>query len=329
MKVDGFPLQSNVHFPSDYNLALDAVRKCLSIVEKIIRGSNIKGWRKHQDWLRKTRNSCRHLGKVSAGGGKNKSTRLAGAAVDYLSICRDVSNKLKESASDLSATSSASPVRTALLLDLDYYEKMLDKHIDLIFRRLIKGEDIPHAEKVFSIFEPYTEWIKKGKSGNRVDLGLNVVIATDQYDYIVAHRILEQEHEVESARPLIKHIKQRYNLQIASVSFDKGFWSPENRQALEPLVELLVLPKKGKRNAAENKHEHTEEFIQYRHKHAAVESNINCLNHHSLDRCPDHGIGHFRSYVSLGILGYNLHKLGNDLLVRDVRKSKRRQRAAA
>lgn len=329
MKVDGFPLQSNVHFPSDYNLALDAVRKSLSIVEKIISGTNIKGWRKHQDWLRKTRNSSRNLGKVSVSGGKNKSTRLASAAFDYLSICREVSDKLKESASNFSAASSTSPVRTALLLDLDYYEKMLDKHIDLIFRRLIKGEVIPHAEKVFSLFEPYTEWIKKGKSGNRVDLGLNVVIASDQYDYIVAHRVLEGEHELESAKPLITHIRQKFTFKIASLSFDKGFWSPENRQALEPLVELLVLPKKGKRNAAENDHEHTDKFIQYRHKHAAVESNINCLNHHSLDRCPDHGIGHFRSYVSLGILAYNLHKLGNDLLARDQRKRKQRKRAAA
>ncbi len=128
---------------------------------------------------------------------------------------------------------------------------------------------------------------------------------------------------------MTSHIKQRYNLQIASISFDKGFWSPENRQALQPMVDLLVLPKKGKRNAAENEHEHTDEFIHYRHKHAAVESNINCLNHHSLDRCPDSAIGHFRSYVSLGILGYNLHKLGNDLIIRDTRKRKLRQRAAA
>ena len=301
----------------------------MSVVEKITKGTNIKGWRKHQDWLRKTRNSCRHLGKVSVSGGKNKSTRLAGAAVDYLSICRDVSNKLKASAADFSTASAASPIRTALLLDLDYYEKMLDKHIDLIFRRLIKGEVIPHAEKMFSIFEPYTEWIKKGKSGNRVDLGLNVVIASDQYDYIVAHRVLEGEHEVESAQPLLAQIKQKFTFKIASISFDKGFWSPENREALEPLVELLVLPKKGKRNAVEYEREHTKDFIQYRHKHAAVESNINCLNHHSLDRCPDHGIGHFRSYVSLGILSYNLHKLGNDLLARGVGKSKRRQKAAA
>ncbi len=328
MKVDGFPLQSNVHFPSDYNLTLDAVRKCLSLVQKIIKGQNIKGWRKHRDWLRKTRNSCRNLGKVSVGGGKHKSTRIAGAAVDYLGICREVSDKLKKSASDFLTASSVSPVRMALLLELDTYEKMLDKHLDLIFRRLIKGEVIPHAEKLFSIFEPYTEWIKKGKSGNRVDLGLNVVIATDQYDYIVAHRVLEQEHEVESAQPLLNHIKQRYNLQIASVSFDKGFWSPENRTTLEPLVDLLVLPKKGRRNILENAREHTEAFIHYRHKHAAVESNINCLNHHSLDRCPDRGIGHFRSYVSLGVLGYNLHKLGHDLFIKNTRKRKRRQLAA-
>jgi hypothetical protein len=40
---------------------------------------------------------------------------------------------------------------------------MLKKHIGLVEKRILKGENIPHDEKMFSIFETYTEWIKKGK----------------------------------------------------------------------------------------------------------------------------------------------------------------------
>ena len=68
---------------------------------------------------------------------------------------------------------------------MNYYESMLDKHIDLVERRLIKGEKIPHEEKLFSIYERYTEWINKGKSGNRIELGLKVAICTDQYGFIL------------------------------------------------------------------------------------------------------------------------------------------------
>jgi hypothetical protein len=37
-----------------------------------------------------------------------------------------------------------------------------DKHLDLVARRLLNEETIPAHEKVFSLFEPHTEWIQKG-----------------------------------------------------------------------------------------------------------------------------------------------------------------------
>jgi transposase, IS5 family len=37
--------------------------------------------------------------------------------------------------------------------------------IDQTRRRVLDVEVIPHKEKVFSIFQPHTEWISKGKAG--------------------------------------------------------------------------------------------------------------------------------------------------------------------
>mgnify|MGYP001597710640 CR=1 FL=1 len=48
----------------------------------------------------------------------------------------------------------------------------LKKFIDLTERRLIKGEEIPAEEKLFSIFEPHTEWITKGKMNPRFELDI-------------------------------------------------------------------------------------------------------------------------------------------------------------
>ena len=49
--------------------------------------------------------------------------------------------------------------------DLETYIIHAKRQIDQIRRRVIQGETIPHEEKVFSIFEPHTEWISKGKAG--------------------------------------------------------------------------------------------------------------------------------------------------------------------
>ena len=54
---------------------------------------------------------------------------------------------------------------------LNHFIGLMDKHIDLVDRRLLQGEEIPHAEKMFSVFETYTEWIKKGKKRPSVELG--------------------------------------------------------------------------------------------------------------------------------------------------------------
>ena len=54
------------------------------------------------------------------------------------------------------------------------------RQLDQIDRRVIQGKKIPHQEKVFSIFKPYTEWISKGKAGVPVELGVMVGIIEDQ-----------------------------------------------------------------------------------------------------------------------------------------------------
>ena len=39
---------------------------------------------------------------------------------------------------------------------LAYFHGMLDKHRDLVARRLLREETIPAAEKIFSLFEPHS-----------------------------------------------------------------------------------------------------------------------------------------------------------------------------
>ena len=61
--------------------------------------------------------------------------------------------------------------------------------MDQVERRLLKGETIPHGEKVFSIFEPHTRWVAKGKAGRPVELGVPVGVVEDQFQFILHHKI--------------------------------------------------------------------------------------------------------------------------------------------
>jgi len=77
------------------------------------------------------------------------------------------------------------------------------------------------------------------------------------------------------------------------------------------MLDLVVLPKKNKLSARDRKLEHTEEFIACKRKHSSVESSINALENHGLDRCMDHGLQGFKRYVALAVVARNIQILGH------------------
>jgi IS5 family transposase len=103
---------------------------------------------------------------------------------------------------------------------------------------------------------------------------------------------------------------------LASLSFDKGFGRMQDRQLLELYIPQVIMPKRGKRNGPEQAREQKRGFAVLRRQHNAIESDINCLEHHGLNRCPDKGYHGFKRYTGFGVLAYNLHKIGRRLLTR-------------
>ena len=112
--------------------------------------------------------------------------------------------------------------------------------MDQIHRRIILEEAIPHNKKLFSLFNPFTEWLSKGKAGVPVELGLHGSISTDQHGFI-----------------------------------------------------------------------------------PAVESNINALECHALDRCPDRGIENFRQYILMSVLAHYIHNIGALVQTKLLQKERR------
>lgn len=323
VKIDSFVVETNVHFPTDLNLLWDAGRKCLDLIRDICEDTPIDmGWRKHRAWRKRLKSAYHKAAKRTYGGGR-KTVAGKKAALAYLQVAEKLSRKIKTSKESLESWSKDDKQKTAKYYKLHLFEHYLDTHIRLVRQRIILDRIIPHKDKMFSLFEPHTRWIKKGKAGDKVELGLPLVIATDQYSFILAHHVMEQEQDVDIAVPLVERLVNHYL--IDSASFDKGFWSPTNHEKLKVLVNNLVLPKKGKRNKQETEREHTEMFRKLRQSHAAVESNINCLEHHALNRCPDKGPDRFKMYCALGIVTYNLHKVGNILLEQERELSKNKQ----
>jgi len=325
VKTDSFVVQSNVHFPTDYNLLWDASRKALDIIEWFKKDHpQLSGWRKSYNWFKSLKNLSRAMGVASRSGGKNKQERIQVVTKKYLKKAISFRDKLAQSKAELPAATLTDGLR---LFELDKFMDLIDKHIDLIDRRLLQGEKIPHCEKLFSIFEQYTQWITKGKLRPNVELGKKVSITTDSYGLIIDGYVMEQEADSHIVVATAKRILSKH--EIDSWSFDKGYWHKDNKSFLKPLVSQLIMPKKGKTTKVEQQEQQACEFKKKRNQHSAVESNINELQHCGLDRCPDRGIHGFKRYVSIAIVAYNLKRIGREMLRQEQNALKRKLKTAA
>jgi len=315
-KSDTYVLETNVHFPTDLNLLWDACRTCLDLLPRLARAHALPGWRKASTWQRQLKTLLRICGSIHHGGGAKKAERLKKAVTAYLQKAYALEMKVFGSLVAL-RTQPLSLMEQSRLVEVERYHHALIKHLDLIERRVLKGETIPHAEKDFSLFEPHTKWINKGKVSPAVELGHKVLITTDQYSLILDYKVMEQSSDVKETLPLADRLLTQYGASLQSWSVDKGFSAQEDRELLELFIPEVIMPKKGRRSQADQARETQPTFRRLRRQHSAIESNINALEHHGLNRCPDKGWSGFQRYVGFGILAYNLHKIGHRLLEYD------------
>ncbi len=283
---------------------------------------NLEGWRKDLDWKKRIKIEFRKLQKVKKSGGKNKEFRLKYATKNYLDIAKVLQKKVVEFQTVFTPKTLSQELA---FVALKYYFEMLIKHIDLVERRLLKGEKIPHNEKIFSLFEPHTKWISKGKAGIVAEFGEKHLIVTDQHHFIVLDQIIADTPDAAFTIDIAERLRKQFGGRIASLSFDKGFSSKEIIKDLESIIPNTIIKQKGKPNKERKEIEHSKDFKTLNNAHNAVESNINQLTYHGLDKCCDKGKINFDKYVSLAVLSYNLHRLGN-LIKKEKEKSKTKKR---
>ncbi len=314
-RCDSFVVETHVHFPTDTNLLFDATRKTIETCAELSSANGLTGWRQSVYNIRQFKKSYRRIQRLRHSTSKDpdkkeaKRTEIEQAHEAYLELAEGFLERAGDTRRYLAIGCDIMPI---FLVALDGYIIHAERQIDQIRRRVLYGEVIPHHEKVFSIFQPHTEWIVKGKAGVPVELGLRVCVVEDQYGFILHHQVMQKTTDDKIAVSIIKEAKQRFPL-LSCVSFDKGFHSASNQTDLAAVLDRVVLPKKGRLSVADKAHEQDPEFVRLRHQHSAVESAINALEVHGLDRCPDHGIDGFKRYVSLAVVARNIHHLGTVL----------------
>ena len=173
-RCDWLVVETDVHYPTDLGLLWDGVRCLIRETARAAAAHGVGGWRQH-----------RHLGKqVKEGFNPVRSARRGKQTPEkveaYLELCRDLVERAEGTVKALVEKGVGEAECRLIRGYIDHARRQIDQ----VDRRLLQGERIPHQEKVFSIFEPHTRWISKGKAGRPVELGVAVCVVEDQYQFI-------------------------------------------------------------------------------------------------------------------------------------------------
>lgn len=325
-RCDSVHVPTNIHFPTDINLLLDAIRKIIILIMKISGNFGLKGWREGVSLIKKVKKALRKIQIIKHSTSKNEKKKeekreaIKAVYEFYLELATGIINRAQASLTDLDTVSDPNILK--IIAEVKKFIVHANRQKDQINRRVLQGKTIPHNEKIFSLFEEYTEWLCKGKAGVFQVLGLNVCIITDQYGFILGHIVMQKETDSDVAVKIVKKAQEDFP-NISSCSFDKGFHSPQNQIDLAEILKKVILPKKGKLSATRKEIEYSQEFMDARKAHSKVEGSIGCLVNHGLDICRDRGIEGFKRYIAFVMTARNIQHLGSIIQQKELKRLQR------
>jgi len=169
-------------------------------------------------------------------------------------------------------------------------------------RAQIGGERVPAAERVFSIFEPHTELIKRGRREKPVEFGHMVLLCQTREKFITDYQVLEERiPDCELTEVVLDRHEELFGERPQVLAADKGFCPDAEKYAeLEEQVDTLAIPRRLQDFAGAV-------MRAWQCFRAGIEGTISGLKRaFRLSRCFYRGFKGFASAVGLGIFSHNL-----------------------
>ncbi len=311
LRIDTTAVESDVHFPMDSSLLCD----CIRVLSRLIGRAREIDEQLAGKWRSRLK-SAKRLNQKLLRGGKNlhKATRkswykkLLESAQRAMAKAREVRARIEQGEGRIASVEQWWALQS-LSEEIAHYLPLAEKCAHQARERVLNETPVPHGEKLFSIFEPHTELLIRGKAGKEIEFGHMLEIQQIEGGLITGHKVHEKRP---SEPPLVSQAVARhveiFGHNPKCVAGDKGFYSKEVVTKVElGGVEQVCIPKKGRRNEEEEKKEKSFWFKTMQAFRAGIEGTVSVLKRaFGLKRCLREGFEHFKSWVSTGVLAHNL-----------------------
>jgi len=222
---------------------------------------------------------------------------------------RQVRSRVREGLTAQAYDLQVGMILTGLLTEMDGYDGLTEKAINQASRRILDGEKVPNAEKLFSIFEPHTELLIRGKVAKPIEFGHMVVLQQVEEKFITDYDVFKRRPSDESlVDPILKSHQKTFGQLPESFTADKGFYqSMAKLRELEEEIPNVSIAKKGSRTQEEREREHHPVFRALQRFRAGIEGTISALKRvFKMCRCLYRSFPTFRSSVGAHVFAHNL-----------------------
>jgi IS5 family transposase len=314
LRLDTTAVETNIHWPTDSILLWDTYRVLARLIERAreVDPSEVGSGRLHP---RRAKREALAITRAAAHKGRRARSlkrpyqRLIRRVEGILSWAAGVAHGLADGIASQRYGAWAHAQAEALVEELAHFHALGERVVDQARRRVLHGESVPNDEKLFSLFEPHTELLKRGKAGRDIEFGHMIQIQQVAEKFITEYEVYEHkpvEHTLLELA-LIQH-RELFGSDPSELSADKGYYqNMEAIRALEKRIEVVSIAKKGPRTPAETEREQDPLFRHAQAFRAGVEGSISFLKRMlRLARCFNKTWQHFVATVGQTIFAHNL-----------------------
>jgi IS5 family transposase len=297
-RFDCTVMESNIHPPTDSTLLFDCVR-VLARMLNALRELGLKVYF--------TDHGRRAKRRVLAVQYAKKEGQRKAAYRDLLKLAHKTVGYA--TAAIPQAKNNAGIEGLALVAEMERYVGLSRQVIDQTERRVLKGEKVPAAEKIVSIFEPHTDIIVKDR--RETYYGHKVCLSVGASNLITDCVITEgNPADTELTLTMLDRQREIYGRYPLKVALDGGFASKANLAAAKErkIKDVGFAKKRGLHVEAMCRSQWV--YDRLRRFRAGVESVLSWIKRSlGFDRCTWKGRRSFESYVWLSTVTANLMTL--------------------
>jgi IS5 family transposase len=306
LRLDSTVCESNIHYPTDAHLLWDCYRVAARIMQQIGKEDHtlILGHRFHASKIKRLYTFIATHGTKKKKSTKRKIEKTRNIFLQRVDAIVATAQKVvdygKKNACGIMAMARIAALESCLA-DM--------RHVVAQSRRAFSGETVPANERIFSIFEPHTELLMRGKEHKPFEFGHLVQIGQTEEKFISFYAVDPlSSQDVEMVDPVLEDHKASFGAYPEKFATDKNYYkSMDHIATWEKKIDMFSMCKKGNRTPEETVREHGALFKLAQKFRAGCEGSISVLKRvFGLRRCLNRGFNSFAASVGCLVFCHNL-----------------------